>query len=141
MHFSLALLNLYINCNALFLLTHSLWYSANSEMKSCLFDIIQSLVPSRSYMTMKGEAFYEYLSSLGHIARSEASRLSASIDKIKGRRYIIVMLELPNLFNLYSTLPRVNLIKLIIQDTSFSKLLERWFTNVVSRRNFIAGSV
>lgn len=37
-------------------------------------------------MTMKGEAFYEYLSSLGHIARSEASRLSASIDKIKGRR-------------------------------------------------------
>jgi hypothetical protein len=81
-------------------------------MKSCLFDIIQSLVPSRSYMTVKGEAFYEYLSSLGHIARSEASRLSASIDKIKGRRYIIVMLEVPNLFNasnLCSTSPRVKL--------------------------------
>ncbi|XP_024451631.2 uncharacterized protein LOC7463160 isoform X5 [Populus trichocarpa] len=66
--------------------TSSNRYSANSEMKSCLFYIIQSLVPSRSYMTVKGEAFYEYLSSLGHIARSEASRLSASIDKIKGRR-------------------------------------------------------
>ncbi|KAB5568603.1 hypothetical protein DKX38_002396 [Salix brachista] len=60
--------------------------SSNSEMKSCLFDIIQSIIPSRSYMTMKGDAFYEYLSSLGHIARSEASRLSASIDKIKCRR-------------------------------------------------------
>ncbi|KAJ6335668.1 hypothetical protein OIU78_012311 [Salix suchowensis] len=60
--------------------------SSNSEMKSCLYDIIQSIIPSRSYMTMKGDAFYEYLSSLGHIARSEASRLSASIDKIKCRR-------------------------------------------------------
>ncbi|KAJ6709381.1 CELL CYCLE CHECKPOINT PROTEIN RAD17 [Salix koriyanagi] len=27
--------------------------SSNSEMKSCLFDIIQSIIPSRSYMTMK----------------------------------------------------------------------------------------
>ncbi|KAJ6774244.1 CELL CYCLE CHECKPOINT PROTEIN RAD17 [Salix purpurea] len=60
--------------------------SSNREMKSCLCDIIESIVPSRAYMTMKGDAFYEYQSSLGHIARSEASRLSASTGKIKGRR-------------------------------------------------------
>ncbi|KAJ6412671.1 hypothetical protein OIU84_005672 [Salix udensis] len=60
--------------------------SSNREMKSCLRDIIESMVPSRAYMTMKGDAFYEYQSSLGHIARSEASRLSASTGKMKGRR-------------------------------------------------------
>ncbi|KAJ6398925.1 hypothetical protein OIU77_019647 [Salix suchowensis] len=60
--------------------------SSNREMKSCLRDIIESIVPSRAYMTMKGDAFYEYQSSLGHIARSEASRLSASTGKMKGRR-------------------------------------------------------
>ncbi|KAG5245916.1 P-loop containing nucleoside triphosphate hydrolases superfamily [Salix suchowensis] len=60
--------------------------SSNREMKSCLRDIIESIVPSRAYMTMKGDAIYEYQSSLGHIARSEASRLSASTGKMKGRR-------------------------------------------------------
>ncbi|KAJ6681667.1 P-LOOP CONTAINING NUCLEOSIDE TRIPHOSPHATE HYDROLASES SUPERFAMILY PROTEIN [Salix koriyanagi] len=65
--------------------------SSNREMKSCLRDIIESMVPSRAYMTMKGDAFYEYQSSLGHIARSEASRLSASTGKMKGRRYVLVM--------------------------------------------------
>ncbi|KAF9682615.1 hypothetical protein SADUNF_Sadunf05G0127300 [Salix dunnii] len=60
--------------------------SSNRELKSCLCDIIESIVPSRAYMTMKGDAFHEYQSSLGHIARSEASRLSASTGKIKGRR-------------------------------------------------------
>ncbi|CAK7346988.1 unnamed protein product [Dovyalis caffra] len=35
---------------------------------------------------MKGDAFYEYLSSLGYIARSEASRLSASFGETKNRR-------------------------------------------------------
>lgn len=60
--------------------------SSNSEMKSSLRDIIESIVPSRAYMTMKGDAFYEYQSSLCHIARSEASRLSASIVRTKGRR-------------------------------------------------------
>ena len=81
---------------------------------------------------MKGDAFYEYLSSLGHIARSEASRLSANIDKIKCRRYIIVMLELPNLLMLVIFIghyPELN--QFIIKDASFSKLLELWFTNVV----------
>ncbi|KAI9395038.1 hypothetical protein POPTR_005G177000v4 [Populus trichocarpa] len=60
--------------------------SSNSEMKSSLRDIIESIVPSRAYMTMKGDAFYEYQSSLCHIARSEASRFSASIVRTKGRR-------------------------------------------------------
>ncbi|XP_034888998.1 uncharacterized protein [Populus alba] len=60
--------------------------SSNSEMKSSLCDIIESIVPSRAYMTMKGDAFYEYQSSLCHMARSEASRSPANIGKAKGRR-------------------------------------------------------
>ncbi|XP_010999406.1 PREDICTED: uncharacterized protein LOC105107249 [Populus euphratica] len=60
--------------------------SSNSEMQSSLRDIIESIVPSRAYMTMKGDAFYEYQSSLCHIARSDTSRLSASIVRTKGRR-------------------------------------------------------
>jgi hypothetical protein len=73
---------------------NSLWFSPSSEMKSSLRDIIESIVPSRAYMTMKGDAFYEYQSSLCHIARSEASRFSASIVRTKGRRYVPVMREL-----------------------------------------------
>ncbi|KAK9270529.1 hypothetical protein L1049_026110 [Liquidambar formosana] len=60
--------------------------SLKSELESCLYGIVQSLVPSRSYMTLKGDAFHEYLSSLGQISRSEASRLSESIDKTKRQR-------------------------------------------------------
>ncbi|XP_012078225.1 uncharacterized protein LOC105638926 isoform X2 [Jatropha curcas] len=54
----------------------------NSEWKS----IVQSVVPSRAYMTIKGDALYEYLSSLSHISRSEASRLSEDANKNKRRR-------------------------------------------------------
>ncbi|KAL3592423.1 hypothetical protein D5086_011063 [Populus alba] len=64
----------------------SLPENGTSEMKSSLCDIIESIVPSRAYMTMKGDAFYEYQSSLCHMARSEASRSPANIGKAKGRR-------------------------------------------------------
>ncbi|KAE8653870.1 Adenine nucleotide alpha hydrolases-like superfamily protein [Hibiscus syriacus] len=56
------------------------------EVKSCLFDIIRSIVPSRLYLALKGVACHEYISSLGCISRSEASRLSAGTGLTKRRR-------------------------------------------------------
>ncbi|XP_022765911.1 uncharacterized protein LOC111310770 [Durio zibethinus] len=55
------------------------------EVKSRLFDIIRSLVPSRLYLALKGAAFHEYISSLGWISRSEASRLSVGMGLTKRR--------------------------------------------------------
>ncbi|KAA8538484.1 hypothetical protein F0562_028145 [Nyssa sinensis] len=60
--------------------------SLKSELESRLCHIVQSIVPQRSYLALKGDAFHEYLSSLSQISRSEASRLSESIDKTKQRR-------------------------------------------------------
>ncbi|KAA8538481.1 hypothetical protein F0562_027973, partial [Nyssa sinensis] len=56
------------------------------ELESRLCHIVQSIVPQRSYLALKGDTFHEYLSSLSQISRSEASRLSESIDKTKQRR-------------------------------------------------------
>ncbi|KAK8646920.1 hypothetical protein V6N13_120687 [Hibiscus sabdariffa] len=44
------------------------------------------MVPSRSHLALKGVPFREYVSSLEHISRSEASRLSAHMDVTKRRR-------------------------------------------------------
>ncbi|KAA8546400.1 hypothetical protein F0562_002861 [Nyssa sinensis] len=60
--------------------------SLKSELESCLCDIVQSIIPQRSYLALKGDSFPEYLSSLRQISRSEDSRLSESIDKTKQRR-------------------------------------------------------
>ncbi|GAV84126.1 hypothetical protein CFOL_v3_27570 [Cephalotus follicularis] len=60
--------------------------SLKSEMESCLFDIIKPIVPSRSLLSLKGNAFHEYLSSLSCISRSEASRISDAANKTKKRR-------------------------------------------------------
>ncbi|KAL7246280.1 hypothetical protein ACSBR2_001409 [Camellia fascicularis] len=61
--------------------------STKSELDSRLSSVVQSIVPSRSLLaTTKGDALYEYLSSLGQISRSEASRLSESIDNTKQKR-------------------------------------------------------
>ncbi|KAK3036786.1 hypothetical protein RJ639_030816 [Escallonia herrerae] len=57
-----------------------------SELESCLCNLIQSIVPTRSYLALKGDAFHEYLSSLGQISRSEISRISESVGKSKKRR-------------------------------------------------------
>lgn len=56
------------------------------EMKSGLFNRVKSLVPSRSYLALKGYAFHEYLSSLGCILRSEAFRSTESSNNTKKRR-------------------------------------------------------
>ncbi|KAK8594060.1 hypothetical protein V6N13_125870 [Hibiscus sabdariffa] len=56
------------------------------EVRSCLFDIIRSIVPSRLYLALKGDVCHEYISSLGCISRSEASRLSVVTGLTKRRR-------------------------------------------------------
>ncbi|KAH1057489.1 hypothetical protein J1N35_035554 [Gossypium stocksii] len=53
------------------------------DVKSCLFDIISSVVPSRFCLALKGDAFLEYVSSLGYISKSEASRLSVGTSLTK----------------------------------------------------------
>ncbi|XP_062020623.1 uncharacterized protein LOC133737007 isoform X2 [Rosa rugosa] len=57
-----------------------------SEIKSHIFDAIQSIVPSRFNLTLRGSAYLEYLSSLRHISRSEASRLSKGVEMTTRRR-------------------------------------------------------
>ncbi|GMJ02437.1 hypothetical protein like AT1G77620 [Hibiscus trionum] len=60
--------------------------AAKREVKSGLFDIITSIVPSRLYLALKGAASHEYISSLGCISRSEASRISVGTGLTKRRR-------------------------------------------------------
>ncbi|KAA0045241.1 putative P-loop containing nucleoside triphosphate hydrolases superfamily protein [Cucumis melo var. makuwa] len=56
------------------------------DMKACLFDVIQKVAPNRSYLSLKGVQFFEYLSSLRCISRSETLRISKGPDKTKRRR-------------------------------------------------------
>lgn len=55
-------------------------------MKSRLFDVIRQVAPDRSFLALKGVQFFEYLSSLRCISRSEALRLSKGTNKMKRRR-------------------------------------------------------
>ncbi|KAH1255873.1 hypothetical protein AAZV13_04G206200 [Glycine max] len=52
-----------------------------SENKTSQFKAIQSIVPARISLALKGGAFNEYLSSLREITRSEASRISQEVEK------------------------------------------------------------
>ncbi|XP_027338527.1 uncharacterized protein LOC113852450 isoform X1 [Abrus precatorius] len=52
-----------------------------SETKTSLFKAIQSTVPARISLTLKGDVFNEYLSSLRQISRSEAFRISQDVEK------------------------------------------------------------
>lgn len=64
------------------------------EIHTRVFDVIQSIVPSRTYSNLRGGAHHEYLSSLRHISRSEASRLSEGAEKTtRSRRYALSMLN------------------------------------------------
>ncbi|KAH0989402.1 hypothetical protein GBA52_000885 [Prunus armeniaca] len=60
--------------------------NVTSEIKSGVVDVVQSIVPSRMYSTLKGGAIHEYLSSLRHISRSETSRLAQGFEKTTRRR-------------------------------------------------------
>ncbi|KAL2467727.1 P-loop containing nucleoside triphosphate hydrolase superfamily protein [Forsythia ovata] len=57
-----------------------------SKMDSSLYNLLKSVVPSKSYLAAKGEAFHEYLSTLSQISRLEDCRLSECVDKRKQRR-------------------------------------------------------
>ncbi|EYU22957.1 hypothetical protein MIMGU_mgv1a020951mg [Erythranthe guttata] len=57
-----------------------------SKSDSCVGNIIQSIVPSKSYSAAMGGAFHEYASTLGQISRYEASRLSGCIDNTRKQR-------------------------------------------------------
>nr|KYP55154.1 ATPase family AAA domain-containing protein 5 [Cajanus cajan] len=56
-----------------------------SETKTSLSGVIQSIVPAKLSLALKGDVFNEYLSSLRHISRSEAVRISQEVEKRRGR--------------------------------------------------------
>lgn len=60
--------------------------SSTRKREMCLQNVVQSLVPLRSYLTVRGCALRDYLSSLSHISRTEASRLAEATEKPKKRR-------------------------------------------------------
>ncbi|XP_061341920.1 uncharacterized protein LOC133288219 isoform X2 [Gastrolobium bilobum] len=58
-----------------------------SENRKSLFNVVQSIVPARLSLALKGVAFNEYLSSLRQISISEGVRISKGVEKMrKGRR-------------------------------------------------------
>ncbi|XP_027190964.1 uncharacterized protein [Cicer arietinum] len=52
-----------------------------SENKASVFEVVQSIVPARISLALKGDIFNEYLSSLRQISRSEAVRVSQGVEK------------------------------------------------------------
>ncbi|KAH6782670.1 hypothetical protein C2S51_007963 [Perilla frutescens var. frutescens] len=65
---------------------NSIILSRSSKSDSALHNILQTVVPSKSYLTAKGGAFHEYISTLSQISRYETSRLSECIDSGRKRR-------------------------------------------------------
>ncbi|KAJ1388107.1 P-loop containing nucleoside triphosphate hydrolase [Sesbania bispinosa] len=62
-------------------LNHAINDMRKSENKTSLFEVIQSIVPARISLALKGDAFNEYLCSLRQISRSEASRIAQCVEK------------------------------------------------------------
>nr|GEV00534.1 P-loop containing nucleoside triphosphate hydrolases superfamily protein [Tanacetum cinerariifolium] len=60
--------------------------SSKSMLDSPLCNTVQSIVPLRSQLSLKGYVFHEYLSSLSQISRSESSRLSEANNRPNQRR-------------------------------------------------------
>ncbi|XP_028774992.1 uncharacterized protein LOC114731905 isoform X2 [Neltuma alba] len=60
-----------------------------SQMQTSLFDVVQSIVPARLSLALKGVAFNEYLSSLRLIAGLEDFRMSQGAEKTRRRRYVL----------------------------------------------------
>ncbi|GAB2235229.1 hypothetical protein Droror1_Dr00027724 [Drosera rotundifolia] len=60
--------------------------SFKRERESTYGDILQSIVPPRLYLAVKGYSYHEYLSSLAQISRSEAIRLSQDSENTIRRR-------------------------------------------------------
>ncbi|KAH0664202.1 hypothetical protein KY284_029133 [Solanum tuberosum] len=61
-------------------------HSFRSKVDPNAYNLLQSVVPLRSHIAMKGDSFHEYLSSLSQISRFGTTRLSESIDRRRQRR-------------------------------------------------------
>lgn len=59
-----------------------------SRESASFCSLVQSVIPTRSHLSVKGDALHEYLSSLSHISRSEANRLSENLHKSRRRRFV-----------------------------------------------------
>ncbi|KAG9149166.1 hypothetical protein Leryth_003167 [Lithospermum erythrorhizon] len=59
---------------------------SKSQTKSHLSSVLQCVVPARSYLSLQGDACYEYLSLLSQISRVEANRLSEHPNNGQQRR-------------------------------------------------------
>ncbi|XP_019430603.1 PREDICTED: uncharacterized protein LOC109337953 isoform X1 [Lupinus angustifolius] len=55
------------------------------DNKTSLFNVIQSIVPARLSLALKGTVFNEYISSLRQISVSEGIRISQDVEKKRGR--------------------------------------------------------
>ncbi|KAF8023632.1 hypothetical protein BT93_F0974 [Corymbia citriodora subsp. variegata] len=55
------------------------------KTRASLFDVIESICPSKLYLYLRDHAFYDYLSSLGNISKAETARMSGCIDKKRRR--------------------------------------------------------
>ncbi|XP_047310768.1 uncharacterized protein LOC124914297 isoform X2 [Impatiens glandulifera] len=75
----------------------------DSGLESRLCSVVQSIVPPRSYLSIRGNALHEYLGSLGQILRSENSRLAENfVQQTTRRRYRNPPHYLTNAMNLSS---------------------------------------
>ncbi|KAJ8563632.1 hypothetical protein K7X08_032084 [Anisodus acutangulus] len=61
-------------------------HSFRSKVEPNAYNLLQSVVPLRSHVALKGDAFHEYMSSLSQISRFGTTRLSESTDRRKQRR-------------------------------------------------------
>lgn len=57
-----------------------------SQSNSCLSNILKTIIPPRSHLSAKGNAFHEYVSTLSLISRFDASSLSESSENRIKRR-------------------------------------------------------
>nr|XP_027089811.1 uncharacterized protein LOC113710932 isoform X2 [Coffea arabica] len=61
-------------------------YRIRRKIDSCLYNVLESVVPPRTHLALHGDAFHEYLSSLSKVSRLEAGRLAELASKREQRR-------------------------------------------------------
>ncbi|CAH9136284.1 unnamed protein product [Cuscuta epithymum] len=71
----------------------SCYPSKRNPISSDLLNTLQLAVPLRSLLSLRGGAFFEYLSALSRISRLEANRLSDFVGRSKQRRQVLHSLE------------------------------------------------
>ncbi|XP_042758835.1 uncharacterized protein LOC111920004 [Lactuca sativa] len=75
-----------INQNHLNKKIHNSGVSLKSILESPISNTVQSIVPLKSQLSLKGYVFHEYLSTLSQISRSESLRFSEAINSSNQRR-------------------------------------------------------